>query len=131
VPEPLTIALGSLAVALCVVLVAIGRVTRLRRAIDDSAATVRSEEDHLERLRTASADSSRSSGTSTQAHEQVVDAADRLAAVRRLHAAQLRTWNDLGNVRAWRLLRPLTRWRPIDEQAGGAHSNPGRSRRTA
>lgn len=41
---------------------------------------------------------------------QLVETEDRLAAIRRLHNANVRDWNTLGEVVPWNLLRSLVHW---------------------
>lgn len=105
-PEPLSVAAGAGCLVIAAVAVAIARVGRLRRAMDESAAAIEDQRDHLEALR---------SGVPGHraTDERIVEAEDRLAAVGRLHAAQVHTWNSMGRTLSWRLLRPLTRWQPI------------------
>ncbi|HUH08588.1 MAG TPA: LemA family protein [Egibacteraceae bacterium] len=43
-------------------------------------------------------------------HRQLAETEDRLAAIRRLHNANVREWNTLGETVPWRLLRGTAEW---------------------
>lgn len=127
-PEPVTFLLGGIAVALIAALVGFNRFTRLRRHIEETARAVavqREQRDELiDHLRAARAGEAPPGDSppgvpegppEEHLREQVTEAEDRLAAVNRLHSAQIRAWNRLGRMSPWRFLRGLTGWTALSE----------------
>lgn len=102
-PDPLSVLMGLGLLTVLGVVVAVARAERLRRAIEESARALEYERAKLARRHVRV-------GADHDPH--AMEAEDRLRAISRLHSAQVRAWNGM-DTRSWRLVRPLTRWRPV------------------